>query len=213
MKKIRLPYKLIREVKGFLDEEEGLFLYQAAREASLKGPCLEIGSYCGKSGIYLGLGCREHGGVLFSIDHHRGSEEQQPDQEYFDHDLLDPASGRIDTFPFFRRTVEQAGLEDTIVPMVCKSSLAARFWSTPLSLIFIDGGHALETVLTDYNCWVGHLMPGGRLLIHDLFEDPVQGGQAPFRAYQLALASGLFVELPRVKTLGVLKRRTPDEIP
>jgi predicted O-methyltransferase YrrM len=212
MKKTRLPYELIREVKGFLDEEEGLFLFQAGREASLKGPCLEIGSYCGKSGIYLGLGCREHQGVLFSIDHHRGSEEQQPGQEYFDPELLDPASGRIDTFPFFRRTIEKAGLEETIVPMVCKSALAARLWATPLSLIFVDGGHAFETVLTDYNCWVSHLIPGGYLLIHDIFEDPAKGGQAPFQVYQLALASGLFVDLPRVKTLGVLRRRTPDEI-
>ena len=207
MKKTRLPYKLIREVKGFLDEEEGLFLYQKALEASHRGPCLEIGSYCGKSGIYLGLGCREHQGVLFSIDHHRGSEEQQPGQEYFDPELLDPASNRVDTFRFFRRTIEKAGLEDTIVPMVCSSALAARLWATPLSLIFIDGGHALETVQTDYHCWVSHLMPGGYLLIHDIFEDPAQGGQAPFQVYQLALASGLFLELPRVKTLGALKRR------
>ena len=212
MKHARLPYKLIREVKGFLDEEEGLFLYQTAQKASPRGPCLEIGSYCGKSAIYLGLGCREHHGVLFSIDHHRGSEEQQPGQEYFDPELLDPAGRRVDTFPFFRRTIEKAGLEETIVPMVCKSTLAARLWATPLSLIFIDGGHAFETVLTDYNCWVSHLIPGGYLLIHDIFEDPAQGGQAPFRVYQLALASGLFVELPRVKTLGVLRRRTPEEI-
>jgi predicted O-methyltransferase YrrM len=212
MKQARLPYKLIREVKGFLDEAEGLFLYQTAREASHRGPCLEVGSYCGKSAIYLGLGCRQNQGVLFSIDHHRGSEEQQPGQEYFDPDLLDPAGRRVDTFPFFRRTIEKACLEETVVPMVCKSALAARLWTTPLSLIFIDGGHAFETVLTDYNCWVSHLIPGGYLLIHDIFEDPAQGGQAPFRVYQLALASGLFVELPRVKTLGVLRRRTPDEI-
>lgn len=212
IEQIRLPYELIREVKGFLDEEEGLFLYQTARETSSKGPCLEIGSYCGKSGIYLGLGCKAHKGVLFSIDHHRGSEEQQPGQEYFDPDLLDTRTGRVDTFPFFRQTIEKVGLKDTIVPLVCKSALAARLWATPLSLIFIDGGHAYETVLKDYTCWVSHLMPGGYLLIHDIFEDPAQGGQAPFRVYQLALASGLFVELPRVKSLGVLRRRLGEEI-
>jgi MMP 1-O-methyltransferase len=211
MKKNRLPLKLIRQVKGFMDEEEGLFLYKAAREASRRGPCLEIGSYCGKSTIYLGMGCREHQGVLFSIDHHRGSEEQQPGQEYFDPELADPQGG-INTLPLFRKTIQQAGLEDTIVPMVCSSALAARSWATPLSLVFIDGGHAWETVYTDYVCWAGHLMPGGYLLIHDLFEDPTRGGQAPFQAYQLALASGLFVEMPRVKTLGVLKRLSEGKI-
>jgi predicted O-methyltransferase YrrM len=212
MKKNRLPFKLIRQVKGFMDEEEGRFLYEAAREASVRGPCLEVGSYCGKSAIYLGLGCKVHKGVLFSIDHHRGSEEQQPGQEYFDPELADTINGGINTFPLFRKTIKQAGLEDTIVPLVCTSALAARSWATPLSLVFIDGGHAWETVYTDYLCWAGYLIPGGYLLIHDLFENPAEGGQAPFRAYQLALASGLFIELPRIKTLGVLRRRTAGEL-
>lgn len=202
-----LPRPLLEKIKGFLDEEEGLFLYRAAKEAAAFGPCLEIGSYCGKSAVYLGLGCQERQGILFSLDHHRGSEEQQPGEEYFDPDLLDPISGRIDTFPFFRRTLEQAHLEDTVVPLVCSSSVAARGWKTPLSLIFIDGGHALETVQIDYHCWAPHLLPGGFLLFHDLFEDPKEGGQAPFLVYQQALSTGLYRELPRVKTLGVLRRR------
>jgi predicted O-methyltransferase YrrM len=207
MNKEDIPFALIQEVKGFLDEEEGLFLYQTAKEAGQRGPCLEIGSYCGKSAIYLGLGCKAHQGVLFSIDHHRGSEEQQPGEEYFDPDLMNPVSGRLDTLPFFRRTIEKAGLEGTIVPMVCESALAARGWSTPLSLVFIDGGHSFESAYQDYQNWAKHLLPGGYLLIHDIFEDPKQGGQAPFRVYQMALASGIFRELPRVKTLGVLKRK------
>ncbi len=207
MNKDGIPFELIQEVKGFLDEEEGLFLFQTAKEAGQRGPCLEIGSYCGKSAIYLGLGCKAHQGILFSIDHHRGSEEQQPGEQYFDPDLVDPVSGRLDTFPFFRRTIEKAGLEGTIVPMVCESALAARGWSMPLSLVFIDGGHSFESAYQDYQNWARHILPGGYLLIHDIFEDPKQGGQAPFRVYQMALDSGLFLELPRVKTLGVLRRR------
>jgi MMP 1-O-methyltransferase len=207
MNKKDLPFDLIQEVKGFLDEEEGLFLYHAAETAVPLGPCLEIGSYCGKSGIYLGLGCKAHQGVLFSVDHHRGSEEQQPGEEYFDPALFDPLSGRVDTFPFFRKTIEKAGLEDTIVPLVCPSPLAARQWATPLSLVFIDGGHSFEAAYQDYQNWARHILPGGYLLIHDIFEDPQQGGQAPFQVFQLALASGHFQELPRVKSLGVLKRR------
>lgn len=207
MNKDGIPFELIQEVKGFLDEEEGLFLFQTAKEAGQRGPCLEIGSYCGKSAIYLGLGCKAHQGILFSIDHHRGSEEQQPGEQYFDPDLVDPVSGRLDTFPFFRRTIEKAGLEGTIVPMVCESALAARLWSMPLSLVFIDGGHSFESAYQDYQNWAKHILPGGYLLIHDIFEDPKQGGQEPFRVYQMALDSSLFLELPRVKTLGVLKRR------
>ena len=203
-----LDEKLIDKVKGFLDEEEGRYLYEIALEASKKGPCLEIGSYCGKSTIYLGTGCLKNNGILFSIDHHRGSEEQQPGEEYFDPDLLDPLTSRIDTFREFRKTIELANLEETVVPLVSKSEVAARSWATPLSLVFIDGGHSYKAVYTDYNCWARHIIPGGYLLIHDIFPDPEKGGQAPYHIYNLAIASGLFQEFPMIKTLGVLKRQS-----
>ncbi|MDD5171066.1 MAG: class I SAM-dependent methyltransferase, partial [Syntrophales bacterium] len=143
----------IDNVKGFLDHDEGVRLYELAREASMMGPCLEIGSYCGKSGVYLGRGCRENSGILFSIDHHRGSEEQQPGEAYFDPDLLDKESGLIDTFRLFRMTLHDFSLEGTVVPIVSASKTAARFWRTPLSLIFIDGSHTFESAHTDYTLW------------------------------------------------------------
>jgi hypothetical protein len=198
--------------KGFMDEEEALRLYELAREASRFGPCLEIGSYCGRSAAYLGLGCRENGGVLYSIDHHRGSEEQQPGQEYFDPDLVDPHTGLIDTFPLFLKTITNLGLEGTVIPLVSSSTIIAGTWATPLSLVFIDGGHTFEAAFTDYSGWVSHIMPGGFLVIHDIFPDPAEGGQAPYCIYRMALASGLFTELPLVKTLGVLKRAGCGEI-
>jgi MMP 1-O-methyltransferase len=204
---------LLKNIKGFLDEDEGQRLYEIALEASRLGPCLEIGSYCGKSTIYLGTACREADTILFSIDHHRGSEEQQPDQEYFDPELFDAQTGCVDTFKNFRKTIITAGLEDTVVPMVCKSEVAARLWATPLSLVFIDGGHTYEAAFTDYNAWAGHIIPGGYLLIHDIFKDPAKGGQAPYHVYNLAIASGLFQELPMIKTLGVLQRHKCGHIP
>jgi hypothetical protein len=198
--------------KGFMDEEEALRLYELAREASRLGPCLEIGSYCGRSAAYLGLGCRENNGVLYSIDHHRGSEEQQPGQEYFDPELVDPETGRINTFPIFKKTIADLGLEDSVIPIVSGSAAAAVAWSTPLSLVFIDGSHTFAAAFTDYSSWVSHLMPGGFLVIHDIFPDLAKGGQAPYCIYKLALASGLFTELPMVKTLGALKRAACGEV-
>ena len=198
--------ELGQQVKGFMDEAEGARLYETARMAAAMGPGIEIGSYCGKSALYLGEAYREFGQVLFSIDHHRGSEEQQPGEEYFDADLLDPRTGRIDTLPFFRETLEKGGLEHTVAPIVCRSEIAARAWRTPLALVFIDGGHAFETARTDYECWSPHIMSEGYLLIHDIFEDPADGGQAPFEVYKIALGSGLFEELPRTKSLGVLRK-------
>ncbi len=205
--------KLLNGVKGFLDAREGRGLYEIALEASRLGPCLEIGSYCGKSTIYLGTACKENNSILFSIDHHRGSEEQQPGEEYFDTELFDPESGRVDTLKEFRKTIEMAGLDETVVPMLCRSDVASRQWTTPLSLVFIDGGHSYEAAYTDYNAWAGHIMHDGYLLIHDIFKDPEKGGQAPYHVYKLAVASGLFRELPMIKTLGVLKRRTFGDIP
>jgi hypothetical protein len=203
---MNIDHRLLREVKGFLDAEEGRHLYEMALKASPMGPCLEIGSYCGKSTLYLAAACSQRNQVLFSVDHHRGSEEQQPGEQYFDPDLFDPRTGRIDTFGEFRKTIERAGIEDTVVPVVCRSEVAARSWATPLSLVFIDGGHSYTSVFTDYNAWAGHIILGGYLLIHDVFSDAQKGGQAPFHVYHLAIASGLFQEISLIKTLGVLRR-------
>jgi len=198
---------LIDRTKGFLDHAEGMRLYEIAREVSHLGACLEIGSYCGKSSLYLGAGCRANGGILFSIDHHRGNEEQQPGEAYCDAELVDAHSGRINTFDYFRETLEQGDLEDTVVPIVSPSRVVARRWATPLSLVFIDGGHTHEAAVVDYNSWAGHVMLGGYLLIHDIFFDPAEGGQAPRYIYELACGSGQFDDLGVLKTLAVLKRR------
>ena len=197
---------LIDRIKGFLDPEEGRALYDIALDASRLGPCLEIGSYCGKSAVFLGSACRENGATLFSIDHHRGSEEQQPGEAYFDPALFDFKTFSMDTLPLFRRTLALAGLEETVVPLVSRSHVVARDWATPLSLVFIDGGHSFESARMDYVCWSGHILPGGYLLIHDIFEDPAKGGQAPWAVYKLALASGRFEALSRIRTLGVLRK-------
>ena len=201
-----LNIDLIRLTKGFLADEEADHLYHVAGAAARLGPCLEIGSYCGKSTVCLGTACREAGQVLFSVDHHQGSEEQQPGQEYFDPEIFDPVAGRIDTFRCFRNTMVRAGLDDTVVPVVCRSALAAKAWATPLALAFIDGGHAYDTVLTDYRSWSPHVMPGGFLVFHDIFPDPAQGGQAPYEVCRLALGTGLFEGHSFVGSLGVLQR-------
>ena len=198
--------ELIAETKGFLNPDEGRCLYETALEASTAGPCLEIGSYCGLSTLYLGAGCRTNGGILFAVDHHRGSEEHQPGELYFDPALMDPNTGKMDSFGFFRSTLERAALEDTVVPVVSPSTVAARSWRTPLSLLFIDGGHALETVRTDFFCWSPFIIPGGYLLIHDIFPDPESGGQAPYQVYKKAVAGGRFEPVRMVETLGVLRK-------
>lgn len=196
----------IETVKGFLDDEEGRCLYEYALGSAARGPCLEIGSYCGKSTVYLGAACKKMGSVLFALDHHRGSEEHQLGEEYHDPDLFDSAAGKMDSFREFRQTLARAKLEETVVPIVAPSELAARFWNVPLAMVFIDGGHSMEAALTDYRCWAPHVMRGGWLAIHDVFPNPADGGRPPYEIWKLAQSSGLFEALPLTKTLGLLKR-------
>jgi predicted O-methyltransferase YrrM len=196
-----------RSAKGFMPDDEGLFLHDAGRAGARHGPLLEIGSYCGKSAVYLGAAARTAGSILFSIDHHRGSAENQPGWVWHDTTVVDERTGRIDTLPWFRRTIEDAGLEDVVVAVVGESTTVARYWGRPLGLLFIDGGHGEEIAQADYSAWVGHLGAGGLLAIHDVFERPEDGGQAPFHVWQRAVDSGRFTEWGRCGSLRVLVRR------
>lgn len=196
----------VSTIKGFLDPEEGRALYDAALACAPLGPALEVGSYCGKSAVYLGAACRAAGGVLFCVDHHRGSEENQPGWEYHDAELWDHEAGAMDTLPFLRRTLRRAGLEDTVIPIVGRSATIAKAWATPLAFLFIDGGHTMEAALADWRGWTPHLRPGGLLAIHDVFPDPADGGRPPFEIYQRALASDLYEEVQTVNSLRVLRK-------
>ena len=196
----------LSEVKGFLDPMEGEALYRYAAEMAGLGPILEVGSYCGKSTVYLGMACRSAGVSVYAVDHHRGSEEHQPGEEYHDESLFDEQIGLMDSFREFRRTVRAADLENIVIPLVTSSEQASRHWGTPLSMVFIDGGHSLEAAMTDYRCWAGHIVKDGLLAIHDIFPDPDAGGQAPYNILKLAIASGLFEEIDRIKSLAILRR-------
>jgi len=196
-------------IRGFMPPDEGRALHNHASTVAVEGPFLEVGSYCGKSTVYLGAAACQRGRLLFAVDHHRGSEENQPGWEWHEPDLVDPASGLIDTLPEFRRTIRDSGLDGTVVAVVGDSPSVAAAWGTPLSLLFIDGGHGVEPAHADYQGWVPHLAEGGTLLIHDVFPDPADGGRPPFEIYQRAVASGAFEELDAVGSLRALRRTGP----
>ncbi len=195
--------------RGFMPPDEGLALHRAAASLAVPGPLLEIGGYCGKSAVYLGTAAQAAGRVLYSVDHHRGSEENQPGWEWHEPDLVDPRVGRIDTLPFFRRTIFDAGLEGTVVAVVGDSPAVAAHWATPLALLFIDGGHGHDPAHRDYEQWVPHVVLGGTLCIHDVFPDPADGGRPPYEIYCRAMASGAFDEIDVAGSLRVLRRTSP----
>ncbi|GAA0603177.1 class I SAM-dependent methyltransferase [Streptomyces crystallinus] len=195
--------------KGFMPVREGLALYAAAVEAGALGlPLLEVGTYCGRSTLLLADAARAAGTVAVTVDHHRGSEEQQPGWEYHDPAVVDPEVGLMDTLPTFRRTLHKAGLEDHVIAVVGRSPQVARVWGGQVGLVFIDGGHTDEHATGDYEGWAPHLAEGGLLVIHDVFPDPVDEftGQAPYRVYLRALASGAFTEVSATDSLRVLRR-------
>jgi predicted O-methyltransferase YrrM len=204
-----MPDDLLRKAraaKGFMPEDEGDLLYRTAVEALAHGPGLEVGTYCGKSAIYLGAAARAAGSTVFTVDHHRGSEENQPGWEYHDPELADPEFGQLDTLPAFRHTIKDAGLTEEVVAVVGRSTTVSALWRTPLALVFVDGGHTDEHAGNDYEGWGRWVSHGGTLVVHDVFPDPADGGQAPYRIYRRAVDSGDFVEAQALGSMRVLTR-------
>jgi predicted O-methyltransferase YrrM len=202
---LKLPIN-INKVKGFLDPKEGDALYSYAKQYSISGSCLEIGSYCGKSAVYLGMAVKENGQKLYSVDHHKGSEEQQPGEEYFDPDLKSKDGDGIDTLPFFLDTIEKSKLQSFVIPIVSTSEEANEDLDINFDMIFIDGGHSEEAAQKDYDLWTNRINIGGILAIHDVFPNPKDGGRPPYNIYIKALESGNFEELEVVKSLRLLRK-------
>ncbi|MFJ9317507.1 class I SAM-dependent methyltransferase [Pimelobacter simplex] len=196
-----------RAAKGFMPEDEGALLHRIALERLPHGPVLEVGTYCGKSAIYLGAAAQQVGGTVFTVDHHRGSEENQAGWEHHDASVVDPELGLMDTLGQFRKNIARAGLEEQVVAVVGQSTTVAAHWRTPLSLLFIDGGHGEEPARADFTGWAHWVAAGGYLAIHDVFPDPADGGRPPYeQIYLPALASGAFIEVTHTGSLRVLER-------
>jgi predicted O-methyltransferase YrrM len=206
-------FALADQVTGFMPADEGRRLYDTAVRYLGDGIGVEIGTYCGKSALMLGAAAQQSGGVLYTVDHHHGSEEHQPGWEYHDTSLVDPVTGRFDTLPSLRRALDSADLDEHVVTIVGKSVIVARGWRTPLRFLFIDGGHTEEAAQRDFDGWARWVDVGGALVIHDVFPDPDDGGQAPFHIYQRALATGAFREVSATGSMRVLERvsGTPGE--
>jgi predicted O-methyltransferase YrrM len=192
--------------KGFMPPGEGEALCAAAAAYASVGPIVEIGTYCGKSTIYLAAAAEQAGQVVITVDHHRGSEENQAGWEYHDLSLVDPAVGLLDTLPSFRSTLAPTGLEPHVIAIVGRSAQVARYWQQPIGMLFIDGGHTDAAATADYEGWAPRITPGGALAIHDVFPDPADGGRPPYEIYLRAMACGAFKEVSVTGSLRVLER-------
>lgn len=208
--------RLALGTKGFMPADEGDALHAAALVVGRELPGLawvEVGSYCGRSTVWLGDAAERCNTVVFAVDHHRGSEENQSGWEHHDVEVVDTETGRMDTLPFFRRTVADADLEGSVVAVVGQSSVVATHWQTPLGLVFIDGGHGEQAARADHENWSPHIVDGGYLAIHDVFPDPADGGRPPYeQIYLPALANG-FTEISVCGSLRILRRPSGHLVP
>jgi predicted O-methyltransferase YrrM len=205
----RQLFTLARKATGFMPDDEGEALHRAAERAGASFPdatFVEIGAWCGKSAVYIGAAAERTGAVLFSLDHHHGSEENQAGWEHHDATLVDAGTGRIDTLPHWRRTIVGAGLEPSVIGLVGDSPTVASRWSSPLAFCFIDGGHGAEPAWADFRGWSPHVAVGGWLAIHDVFPDPADGGRPPYELWRAALDSGEFIEDGECGSLRVVRR-------
>ena len=192
-------------IKGFLAHEEGLFLYELTKKYCLKNFAVEIGSYCGKSACYIGQACKENKTYLMTIDHHRGSEEQQYGEEYFDPEEYNYDKKIVDTLPTLLKNIQKFRFEEVILPVINSSELASKDIENNIDLVFIDGSHTFESTRKDYVSWKNKIRIGGILAIHDVYDSEVEGGQAPKEIYEKALSEN-FKLLKRVNSLVALLR-------
>jgi len=199
---------VVEATKGFLPYDEAAALHDAA-QAAPAGTWLEVGTYCGKSTVLLGAAARTAGARLVTLDHHRGSEENQPGWEWHDASLVDPHTGRLETLPSLRRTLWDAGLDDVVSVVVATTQQVAPWWTTPLMLLFLDGNHTEAVAQHDYAAFAPHVVPGGLLLIHDVFERPEDGGRPPWNVFCRARDSGDFTPVGQQGSLRVLRRLPP----
>ena len=190
--------------KGFLPYDEGDALRAAALSAA-PGLWLEVGTYCGKSTMFLGSAAQQAGAHLVTLDHHRGSEENQPGWEWHDASLVDPYTGQLETLPCLRHALWDAGLDATVSVVVGSTQQVGRWWSSPVSFLFLDGNHTEQVAQHDYAAFARHVVRGGLLAVHDVFPDPADGGQPPWHVVQRALAEG-YEQVSETGSLRVLRK-------
>ncbi len=137
--------ELIKDVPGWLSDEEGEALYELAKQCTGRGVVVEFGSWKGKSTICLGRGSRAGNGVrIFAVDPH-----------------ADYRHGE------FRHNVERAGIADLVTPIKGLSQDVADDFDEPIELLFVDGSHEEELVREDFEKWVPKVVDGGVVAFHD----------------------------------------------
>lgn len=143
-------------IKGMLNEKEGQLLYDLAKNSPRDSIIVEIGSWMGKSTLWLLAGSQAGNKIrVYSIDHHIGDDE------------IHRHYGKIWTYNKFKENIQKSGFWHLILPLVMTSKEASQIIDESISLLFIDGCHEYESVLEDYNLWYPKIITEGIIAFHD----------------------------------------------
>lgn len=158
-------------VPGWLDRDAARLLFGLAAHGPARGRAegriVEIGSYLGRSTILLALA---RAGTVVAVDPHEG-------------ELTAGEHGpAADTYPLFLRNLETAGVAGLVEPRRQTSLEAARDWSEPVRLLYLDGLHDYESVRDDVAAWAPHVAPGGFVVFDDYAVHGVQRAIAEAQA-------------------------------
>ena len=133
---------------------EAALLYKLGSSVPTNGVAVEIGSWMGKSSIAISFGLRQAGGVLHTIDDHRGLPGG---------DLCGENARQI-----FFKNLTRAGVMDSVKHHAQSSDDCAVSWQTPIDFLFIDGCHEYEPVKNDVSHYAPHVKIGGVVAFHDV---------------------------------------------
>lgn len=164
LEEISLVQRSTRGIDGWLTDIEGVGLYLAAKHGPGEGSIVEIGSFKGKSTIWLAKGSkRVDREKVYAVDTHLGSPEHRPGGEFASHM---PSEGTTELV--FRQSIRQADVEDWVLPLIMSSDDAFKAWRDPIRLLFIDAEHTYEAVRNDFRNWQQHVVVGGLVAFHDV---------------------------------------------
>jgi len=154
--KIQEIKNIVGKVGGYLTDKEGELLYSLAKNCKGKGVIVEIGSYKGKSTIWLSRGSKAGNKIkVYAIDPHRGSPE-----------LREKIQGKIWSYEEFKNNIEKAKVSDIIIPIITTSEEAAKYFEEPVELIFIDGNHSYDHIRLDFKLWFPKVVDCGFMAFH-----------------------------------------------
>ena len=179
---------IAERVDGWLSERQGRELFRAALACAGRGAIVEIGSWKGRSTVWLAAAARRAGTIVYAVDRHEASREDPTARTYDD----------------FRRNLTAAGLLDHVRPLVMSSREAERILEGPVGVLFIDGDHSDAGAQEDFTLWLPRLAPGAALLCHDVSTASYSGPRRMFQ--RLVCRSAEFDAVRRVGSMMVARR-------